>query len=98
MPLFIPVHIPGPAASAPPDTLAVAPAVAAAQGALGRGVSAAADGAARHVHTLAAVPPLTPVLALVGPALVRTFYIELQLHTVMYKSSVDLYPFSMLCT
>ena len=82
MPLFIPVHIPGPAASAPPDTLAVAPAVAAAQGAPGRGVSAAADGPARHVHTLAPVPPLTPVLAFVGPALVRTLcnYTIIQKH------------------
>ena len=72
MPLFVSVHLPGPAASAPPDTLAVAPAVAAAQGALGRRVAAAADGAARHVGALPPVPPLAPVLAFIGLALVRT--------------------------
>ena len=72
MPLFVSVHLPGSAASVPPDTLAVAPAVAAAQGALGRRVAAAADGAARHVGALPPVPPLAPVLAFIGLALVRT--------------------------
>ena len=72
MPLFVSVHLPGSAASAPPDTLSVAPAVAAAQGALGRRVAAAADGAARHVGALPPVTPLAPVLAFVGLTLVRT--------------------------
>ena len=72
MPLLVSVHLPGPAASAPPDTLSIAPAVAAAQGALGRRVAAAADGAARHVGALPPVPPLAPVLAFVGLTLVRT--------------------------